>query len=186
MSQNRSFIQRYAMLYGTYMGVFWILKFILLPLAPAVPFFMFLFVGLTLAVPFMSFYYARLYRNEVCGGSISFGQAWIFTLFMYVFAAMLTTVAHYIYFQFIDHGHLLAFFLDSFKQAAKLYPEEMQADLELIKESTQTFFEQPAINITVQFMANNVYYGSLLAIPTALFVMRKRKPTATPTENNNQ
>ena len=48
-----------------------------------------------------------MYRNQVCGGGISFLHAWVFTVFMYMFAALLAAVAHYIYFRFIDHGYVL-------------------------------------------------------------------------------
>lgn len=105
MAENRGYMQRYAMLFGTYMGGFWILKFILFPVGLSVPFLLFLFMGLTLCVPFMGYYYARMYRNQVCGGGISFLHAWVFTVFMYMFAALLAAVAHYIYFRFIDHGY---------------------------------------------------------------------------------
>ena len=97
MAENKGYMQRYAMLFGTYMGVFWISKFILFPIGLSVPFLLFLFMGLTLCVPFMGYYYARMYRNHVCGGGISFLHAWIFTVFMYIFAALLAAVAHYIY-----------------------------------------------------------------------------------------
>lgn len=107
MAENRGYMQRYAMLFGTYMGGFWILKFILFPVGLSVPFLLFLFMGLTLCVPFMGYYYARMYRNQVCGGGISFLHAWIFTVFMYMFAALLAAVAHYIYFRFIDHGYVI-------------------------------------------------------------------------------
>lgn len=107
MTENRGYMQRYAMLFGTYMGGFWILKFILFPVGLSVPFLLFLFMGLTLCVPFMGYYYARMYRNQVCGGGISFLHAWIFTVFMYMFAALLAAVAHYIYFRFIDHGYVI-------------------------------------------------------------------------------
>ncbi len=85
MAENRGYMQRYAMLFGTYMGGFWILKFILFPVGLSVPFLLFLFMGLTLCVPFMGYYYARMYRNQVCGGGISFLHAWVFTVFMYMF-----------------------------------------------------------------------------------------------------
>ena len=64
MTENRGYTQRYAMLFGTYMGGFWILKFILFPVGLSVPFLLFLFMGLTLCVPFMGYYYARMYRNS--------------------------------------------------------------------------------------------------------------------------
>mgnify|MGYP002238417221 CR=1 FL=1 len=82
MAENRGYMQRYAMLFGTYMGGFWILKFILFPVGLSVPFLLFLFMGLTLCVPFMGYYYARMYRNQVCGGGISFLHAWVFTVFI--------------------------------------------------------------------------------------------------------
>lgn len=125
MAENRGYMQRYAMLFGTYMGGFWILKFILFPVGLSVPFLLFLFMGLTLCVPFMGYYYARMYRNQVCGGGISFLHAWVFTVFMYMFAALLSP-----------------------------------------------------IDITLQMISSNVFWGSILAFPTALFVMRRKKDDA--------
>ena len=34
-------------------------------------------------------------------------HAWIFTVFMYMLAALLASVAHYIYVRFIDHGYVI-------------------------------------------------------------------------------
>ena len=46
MTESRSNLQKYAMHFGTYMGVYWILKFILFPLGLSIPFLLFLFSGL--------------------------------------------------------------------------------------------------------------------------------------------
>ena len=72
MTENRSYLQKYAMHFGTYMGAYWILKFILLPLMFAIPFFQLLYVILTLAVPIIGYYYVKIYRDKVCGGAIQF------------------------------------------------------------------------------------------------------------------
>ena len=45
MAENRGYMQRYAMLFGTYMGGFWILKFILFPVGLSGSFFTFPFHG---------------------------------------------------------------------------------------------------------------------------------------------
>ena len=153
MAENRGYMQRYAMLFGTYMGGFWILKFILFPVGLSVPFLLFLFMGLTLCVPFMGYYYARMYRNQVCGGGISFLHAWVFTVFMYMFAALLAAVAHYIYFRFIDHGYVI---------------NTCETMVDTLAQS----------NITLQMISSNVFWGSILAFPTALFVMRRKKDDA--------
>ena len=56
MAENRGYMQRYAMLFGTYMGGFWILKFILFPVGLSVPFLLFLFMGLTLCMDIHRFH----------------------------------------------------------------------------------------------------------------------------------
>ncbi len=75
--------------FGTYMGIYWILKFILFPLGFHIPFLSLLFVILTLSVPFIGYHYAKMYRDKICGGSIQFSHAMLFTIFMYMFASLL-------------------------------------------------------------------------------------------------
>ena len=167
MAENKGYMQ-YAMLFGTYLGGYWILKFILFPLGLTIPFLSFLFVGLTLCVPFMGYYYVRMYRNTVCSGSISFLHAWIFTVFMYMFAALLTAVAHYIYFRFIDHG----FVINAYESQIDILNKSGIPDIE---ETLETVKSLTPIDITMQLVSWNVFCGSLLALPTALFVMRRKK-----------
>lgn len=78
--------------FGTYMGIYWILKFILFPLGFHIPFLSLLFVILTLAVPFIGYHYVKMYRDKICGGSIQFSHAVLFTIFMYMFASLLVAV----------------------------------------------------------------------------------------------
>lgn len=169
-------MQRYAMQFGTYMGGFWILKFILFPLGLTAPFLSLLFLGLTLGVPFMGYYYARMYRNQVCGGSISFPHAWMFTVFMYMFAALLVAVAHYIYFRFIDHGYIINAFESQIELLAQSGIPGIDTYIDMYNEMLATARMLTPIDITIQMVSFNVFYGSLLAIPTALFVMKRKKP----------
>lgn len=175
MAENRGYMQRYAMLFGTYMGGFWILKFILFPVGLSVPFLLLLFMGLTLCVPFMGYYYVRMYRNQVCGGSISFLHAWIFTVFMYMFAALLAAVAHYIYFRFIDHGYILGTCETMIDTLAQSNIPGMDSYIDTYQEALETARSLNPIDITLQMISSNVFWGSILAFPTALFVMRRKK-----------
>lgn len=179
MTENRSYLQKYAMHFGTYMGVYWVLKFILFPLGLTIPFLLFLFVGLTLGVPFLGYYYARLYRNKICGGYISFAQAWIFTIFMYLFASLLTAVAHYIYFAYIDGGFVTDTYLNILNEASNSQLASMQPYMEQLQSMIELVGSMTPADITLQLLSQNVFYGTLLAIPTALFVM-KRNRTLTP------
>lgn len=165
---------QYAMLFGTYLGGFWILKFVLFPLGLTVPFLSFLFLGLTLCVPFMGYYYVRMYRNVACGGNISFLQAWIFTVFMYMFAALLTAVAHYIYFRFIDHGYIINVYESQIKILNESGIPRIEEYADIFSNTLETARTFTPIDITLQLVSWNVFGGSLLAFPTALFVMRHK------------
>ena len=165
----------FFMLFGSYLGGFLILKFILFPLGLTIPFLSFLFVGLTLCVRFMGYYYVRMYRNIVCGGGISFLHAWIFTVFMYMFAALLTAVAHYIYFRFIDHGFVINAYESQIDILNQSGVPGIEAYANMFQETLETVKSLTPIDITMQLVSWNVFCGSLLALPTALFVMRRKK-----------
>lgn len=102
MTSNKPMtLQQHAMRFGTLMGLFWILKFILLPVGFTIPLLQLLFLLLTLFVPILGYIYVRKYRERECGGELNFLQAFAFTSLMYLFAIVLVAMAHYIYFRFI-------------------------------------------------------------------------------------
>lgn len=173
MTENRGLMQRYAMLLGTYMGVFWILKFILFPLGMTVPFCSLMFMALTLCVPFMGYYYARMYRNTACGGFIGFGHAWWFTTMMYMFAAVLTAVAHYVYFRYIDQGFMVNTCEEQIDLIASGNLPGMDTYVNTLREALAGLKRLTPIDITMQMISQNVFIGTILAVPTALFVARK-------------
>ena len=62
--------------------------------------------------------------------------------------------------------------LDTFSRSNIPGVEAYVDQLEEVMEVMQTL---TPIDITMQLMSQNVFYGSLLAIPTALFVMRRKQ-----------
>lgn len=161
------------MLYGTYMGGFWILKFALFPSGLTRPMLMFLFIGLTIFVPYMAYRYAKLYRDQACDGHIRFSSAWAFTMMEYLFAALLAAVAHYVYFRFIDHGYVIDTYqnlIDSVSTtdmpALEPYVKQLDTALSGMRTLTPT-------DITLQLFSQNIFYRALLAVPTALLVMKR-------------
>lgn len=174
MTENKGYIH-YAMSFGTYLGGFWILKFTLFPLGLTIPFLSLLFAGFTLCVPFISYYYVRKYRDTVCNGSISFRHAWVFTVFMYMFAGLLAAMAHYIYFRFIDHGFVVSAYEAQIDLLNRSGIPGMEAYADMFQEALDTAKSLTPIDIAMQSVSWNVFCGSLIALPTALFVMRHRE-----------
>ena len=179
MAESRGYMQHYAMLYGAYLGVFWIVGALFFPLGLGNPFLFLAFISFVLCGPFIAYRYVRAYRNSACGGYISFIHGWTFTVLMYMFAALLAAAAHYVYFRFIDQGYILntyaalvdQFFTQGSSDAAGMVAYKEQIEMALDQLSMLT-----PIEITLQLFSNNVFWGVFLAIPTALFAMKRVPP----------
>lgn len=172
--KNKNSIQYFAMMFGTYMGIFWILKFPLFPLGLTNSFLLLLFFFLTISVPFLGYHYGKVYRDRVCGGSIRFVHAWLFLFLVYLFAAILTSVGHYIYFRYIDNGYIINFYSKAIEGMKNnpMFPKEYYSQA---KDLISIYSGLTPIKIALQFISQNVFYGNILALITALFVMKRPK-----------
>ncbi len=164
------------MQFGTYMGIFWTLKFILIPLGFKIEFLFLLYFCLTCAVPIIGYFYLKAFRDRVFGGAISFGQACLFTLMMYMFASLLASVIHYVYFAFIDGGFIINEYTRMVQEVFNTTPgmDEQKEAIELVLDEAKSM---TAIDITLQYLSLDIIFCSILSIPTALIGMRKRKAT---------
>ena len=169
--------------FGTYMGIYWILKFILFPLGFHIPFLSLLFVILTLSVPFIGYHYAKMYRDKICGGSIQFSCHALYHIYVYVcFSA--GSCGHYAYFQFIDHGFIINSYIQLWDELMTNTPALIE-NKEVIKETIDTARSLTSINITMQLLSWGCILGSILAIPTALMVMKRPNWKMTECLNRN-
>ena len=130
-------IQEHAMRFGTYMGVFWIIKFAFLPLGFSFPLLQLLFVLCTLFVPILGYLYARKFRNTCCEGM----------------------------------------YRQQLNEAKAMVQGELATSIDQIMIAFDTVAALTPIQLTFQLISQNVFYGVLLSLPTALLVMRYRKRT---------
>lgn len=173
MTDTKNQLQKFAMYFGTYMGVFWIIKFIAFPLSFSIPFLSLLFLTLTIAVPFLGYYYTKSYRNKICGGYITFAQAAFFTLLMYLYASLLAAAAHFIYFQFIDHGYVAEQYIHTLQKLAET--PGVAVDQTMLETLIATLNSLTPTDITMQFLSWDMFFGALLSVPTGLLAMRYSK-----------
>lgn len=166
---DNTLMLKYARLFGTYMGVFWILKFSLFPLGLANEFLLIAFAVLTLCVPYLGYRYLRMYRDQVLSGSINFLQGWLFVLGVYCFAALLTAVAH----RYIDQGYILSTYEAMLQALSATDVPGMEAYTNQLNQVLAQLRTLTPIDITMQLLSQNIFYGSLLAVPTALLAVRR-------------
>ena len=175
MTENKSTLQEYAMRYGTAMGIFWACKFALFPLGMNQPLLLIFFFIMTLSVPVLGYVFARKYREQQCEGILNFSKAYIFTIFMYMFASLFVAVIHYLYFRYLDNGLIVNTYQGMIDQMSVLATEDMKASLEQFRTVLDIVSNLTPLEITMQLLTQNVFYCTLLAIPTALLVMRNKK-----------
>ena len=93
---------------GTYLGALWIATF-------SVSIIMFksmsnsigliawaLTVALMLLSPVLVYKFTVNYRNKKCNGTISYSEAWLYMFIMYACAIVLSSIAQYIFYAYID------------------------------------------------------------------------------------
>jgi hypothetical protein len=175
MTENKSTLQEYAMRYGTAMGIFWACKFVLFPLGMSMPLLLIFFFILTLSVPILGYLFVRKYREQECEGVLNFSRAYIFTIFMYMFASLFVAVIHYLYFRYMDNGMIVNTYQGMIDQMNAVATGDMKESLEQFRTALDVVSSLTPLEITLQLLTQNVFYCSILAIPTGLLVMRNKK-----------
>ena len=86
---------------------------------------------------------------------------------------------HYIYvyvcFSIGSRGFIINSYIQLWDELMTNTPALIE-NKEVIKETIDTARSLTSINITMQLLSWDVFWGSILAIPTALMVMKKAKP----------
>ena len=173
--QKKTSIQEAAMRYGTAMGIYWTLKFVLFPAGMKMPLLLTLFFVATLAVPVLGYMFVRKFRDKECEGAISFSRAFLFTSFMYLFAALFATIIHYIYFRYMDNGLIINTYYAMLDQLGAGSTGELAASIEQFREALNVIAQLTPVEISLQLISQNIFYCIIIAIFTALLVMRYKK-----------
>ncbi len=121
------------------------------------------------AILWLTYHYAKHYRDTECNGTITYRQAFSYMLILYFFAALVAGVLRYGYLEFINTTYLT----DSFNQAMLLF-EQMQMDIptDLVDEMRKLL--TPA-RFTMQFIMYDCMMGMFLALILSFFVRKKKE-----------
>ena len=181
MNENKSLLVRSSATFGLFMGIYWMIKYIFFILGLSSEMMNTIYWGLTLAVPMIAYRFTQRYRLMI-GGKIGFFHAWQFGVLLYFFAALIVSLIHYIFYRYIAPPDLLS--------------TAMNQTIELLKQSnaTEEMVESISnvrltpIQMAIQGILNNVFYGVLFSLPVALIVSLWKRdrniPTITPTDSN--
>ena len=123
--------------------------------------------GMSLVVPYLAYLLTKRYREDL-GGVISFSQAWRFGVLIYLFAAMLVSIMHYVFYRFVAPPD----FLSSAVEQTIASLKQMQVDSKVISSIESMNFSP--IHMALQGILNNIFYGIILSLPVAALVCRRK------------
>ena len=164
-------ITQYAMEYGTYLGLFFIVKFIVNVFLLRFPALSIVMVLMLIAVPVISYYFVRRFCDVLPVRSIA--RIWLFGIYLFFFAALLSGAAEYVYYRYINpdflyqQQHLLEGMLSAMNE---------QKGGEIFDNMRTTLQEggvQSPIEAVFSGIWGTVFFGSLYSLLLALFM---RKP----------
>ncbi len=187
-SQEQPSMIHYAMNFGAVVGVYYIAKFCLFPMSLRSTFAGLLFIGLTLVVPVFVYKLTRLYRDRYVVGNLTFVHALAFAMLTMGFGSLLASVAHYIYFAFIDGGAMVGALEQSIEQMASLLSTENITEMNIeqsalfddyismLRTTAEQIRELTPIDMTIGMLSNNLSWSVVVALPVAAFAsIRKSK-----------
>ena len=167
MENKNSGLMSAAMSYGFSLGIFWIVKYIFYMFSMRFSYLVVIYWGMSLVVPYLAYLLTKRYREDL-GGVISFSQAWRFGVLIYLFAAMLVSVMHYVFYRFIAPPD----FLSSAVEQTIASLKQMQVDSKVISSIESMNFSP--IHMALQGILNNIFYGIILSLPVAALVCRRK------------
>ena len=156
-----------AMSYGFSLGIFWIVKYIFYIFSMRFSYLVVIYWGMSLVVPYLAYLLTKRYREDL-GGVISFSQAWRFGVLIYLFAAMLVSIMHYVFYRFVAPPD----FLSSAVEQTIASLKQMQVDSKVISSIESMNFSP--IHMALQGILNNIFYGIILSLPVAALVCRRK------------
>ncbi len=187
---NEHTMMNCAMNMGLIVGAYYIVKFCLFPLSMHSTFAAMLFFGLTMMVPFLVYRLVKVYKDRYAGGNIDFTRAFSFALLVMAFGSLLASVAHYVYFEFIDNGLVVNTLAANIEELAAVdlgaiegidtaegaeAVEQYTRFLEMMNTTLHQLQAMSSIKMTVGMLSNNVSWAFIVALPIALVASMRKK-----------
>lgn len=108
------------------------------------------------------------FRDKECEGAITYGKAFLYILFTFFYAALISSIVKYIYFQFINPAYLANMFQESMKMMEKLkFPVTDDS-------SSQMESMLKPVNYSFLYIWMNIIMGTLVGLIMAAFVKKEK------------
>lgn len=155
-----------SMTNGLILGILFSLNF-LLSISKITPLVLISY-GLMTFILVLTYRFTIRFRDKECLGEINFGKAFSFIILSYFFAALISSIVKYVYFQFIDPEYLPKLLNDSLKAV-----EMLNLPFESTSYEQMEQMMKPA-TFSLQYIWMNVLLGTLIGLVMAPFIKKEK------------
>lgn len=166
-----SSLRNHAMLIGMEMGIWFAGSFILSAQQINHPGLAILGLFVDVYIVFCIVRAGQHYKYTECNGKITFGLAYRYIIWLFVFSSLVASLIRFIYLQWIDTSYLSAYYDIFENQMRTLSPEFTSGDgataLSLFRESLTP------IRFSIYYIFSDVLTGAILGLLIAPFISRR-------------
>lgn len=172
-------IVQFAMEWGVYMGLYFVVKFIFEVKSMDSFFCNTVSLLLLLCIPIVVYYAMRKYDRQN-GLKCYFSQLWMLGILLFFFTSIISSLAQYIYYVYINPEYIKM----QFQSAVELMEAwNLLANDPSLLEAVKTGIEQGNVpspmSVVVQHIWVNLFFGSLLSAAMAWLVKQRAKSNLT-------
>ena len=159
-----------AMQYGVYLGLYFIVEFAFVIGSMHSNAANFMSTALLVATPAMIYLLMRHYVRQE-GNSSRFVVLWLLGIYIFFFASLISGLAQYIYFQYIDPDWIPSFVEQQLQvlEAMGAQSPEMADFADTARAAIDNGASFEPIDVVFMMIWSNVFFGSLLSIVVAFF-----------------
>lgn len=171
----------FATEYGTFLGIEWSIVFVSFVMAITQesligPFACMFLFGLA---PIFALYFAWRFKQKLdVGEQFSYGIAWIFSAFMFLYASLLSGVVEFVYFQYLDEGQLFGAFQKALNMPEMVEQYKAMGCEELLETTRMQLGELEMLSpldLTLNIFGNNIFFSFILSFLVAVVAHMKKK-----------
>lgn len=131
---------------------------------------------LAIATPFFVGWRLKKFRDYALEGLISFRRGYAYSVYTFIYAALLFALVQFLYFRYLDHGTFTAMIEGTIQVMIPVY-EQSGVSVEELKSMLTTVRELSPVEWSFTFMMQNLFIGAVLSLPIAAIAVRRRLTT---------
>ena len=181
MEKNKSLMWKHSLNYGILFGLLLIIYSVVLYMFNIIPVgikLSLLLLVVNLAIYFFAlWFFTKSYRNDILGGYVDYGKAFLFGVLIVAFSSILLAIYNYIFHAFIDPDYI-----QRVVDATQEWTEEFmsskglpQAQIDSTIEKIGSKSSVTPLKSALQGILGGVIFGTIISLITSAIVKKKKE-----------